>query len=62
MPLRHKLELRFSNLQSDEILEATLASHDEIEQITGIESLDSPREIPGSVLQFLVTDRFKQAK
>jgi len=49
-------------VQSDKMLEATLASHDEVEQITGIESLDSPREIPGSVLQLFVTDLLKQAK
>ena len=50
MPLRHKLELRSSNVQTDEIFEAALASHGEFENETGIVSLDSAREIAGSVL------------
>ena len=62
MPLRHILELRSSSVQTDELFGATSASHDEFENETGIESLDSPREIPGSVLQLFATDLRKQAK
>ena len=32
MPLRHKLELRSSNVQTDEIFEAAMASHEEFEK------------------------------
>ena len=46
----------------DKLLETLLASHGKFKQGTGIESLDSPREIPGSVLQLLATERLKKAK
>ena len=59
-PLRHELESRFSRVQVD-ILSEAFCSHGILEILAGIDSLDSPREIPGSVLCDFGTDRRKRA-